>query len=88
MSASDNVNWDAVAAARSSGRRKQTIEALQEGPKYAGEIADDLGTSRGTISNHLHWLKSEDLAECITPDRPHHRLYALTEAGTTVAEHV
>ena len=88
MSAPDSVNWDAVAAARSSKRRKQTIEALLEGPKYAGEIADDLGTSRGTISNHLHWLKRQGLAECITPDRPHHRLYALTDEGADVAEHV
>jgi len=88
MSTQDGVDWSAVSAARASKRRKQTIRTLQEEPQFASEIADDLDTTRGTVSKHLHWLKRNDLAECLTPDRPHHRIYGLTDEGEAVAEKV
>lgn len=81
-----NVDWDAVASIRSSKSRRLVVESLQDGPKYAQEIADELEhVNRDTVTRQIRWLKKNDLAECLTPDRPHHRIYGLTGAGEAVA---
>lgn len=83
MSAQAEVDWDAVASLRASTTRKIIVESLSSGPKYAAEVAKIIGTTQGTVSNHYRWLKQHDppLIECLTPDRPHHRLYRLTPEG-------
>jgi predicted transcriptional regulator len=84
-----NVDWDAVASIRSSKSRRLVVESLQDSPKYAQEIADDLDyVNRDTATRQIRWLKKRDLAECLTPDRPHHRIYGLTEEGEAVADEV
>lgn len=85
---SEGVDWNAVASARSSKRRQQVLEALQEEPKYAKEIADTLDTSMKRVVEQIRWLKGNGLAKCLTPDRPHHRIYGLTQQGEAVAEEV
>jgi hypothetical protein len=85
---SDGVDWYAVASIRSSERRQKVLEGLQEEPKYAKEIADSLDTSMKRVVKQIRWLKGNGLAECLTPDRPHHRIYALTEQGETIADEV
>lgn len=86
----EELPWDTVAAVRSSKIRSKIVNALTEGPLCASEIGDQLGYATSTVSKHIHWLKNEDpsLVHCKTPDRPHHRLYALTEEGRQVAVHV
>lgn len=91
MATRESVDWDAVAAIRSSKRRKQVIDELIDGPKYAKEIAEDVDddfVNRDMVTNQLRWLKNNDLAECLTPERPHHRIYGLTDEGKAVAEEV
>lgn len=83
----EHVDWDAVAAIRSGRSRKDVVEALHEQPKYAKQISEEVGTvSRKTVSRQIRWLEERDLAECLTQERPHHRIYGLTEAGEAVAE--
>lgn len=82
------VPWNQVAAIRSNTTRKAVFEAITEQPQCASEIADELDHSRPTISKHIHWLRDEDMVECLTPDRPHHRLYGLTGAGKQAAENI
>lgn len=78
------VPWDTVAAIRSSDSRRTVFEGLADNPRYAAELAKEEGLSRNTVSKHIHWLKGEDLIECLTPDRPHCRIYGLTETGKAV----
>jgi len=86
---SETVDWDAVASIRSSKRRRQAVESLQDSPKYAKEIAEELDTAnRNMMTDQLRWLRENGLARCLTPDRPHHRIYGLTEKGEAVAEEV
>lgn len=77
------VPWDAVAAIRSSGLRNDVFVALGNKPRFAAELAADLDreVSRQQVSNRIHELKANGLVECLTPDRPHHRIYGLTERG-------
>ncbi|ELZ21564.1 hypothetical protein C475_18606 [Halosimplex carlsbadense 2-9-1] len=82
---SETVDWDAVAAIRSSKRRREVVDAIRDDPKYAKEIADQMGIKRDTVSNHLLWLKRNGLAKCLTPERSHHRIYGLTEKGEAAA---
>ena len=86
MSTQADIDWDAVAGLRASTYRRRTAEALEDGPKYAAEVAEEIGTSQGVVSNQFRWLKYNNppLVECLTPDRPHHRLYQLTPAGKRV----
>lgn len=90
MSTQERVDWNAVAGVRSSVYRRQVVGALQEGPKYATEIADDIGTSQAMVSSQFRWLERHNppLVECLTPQRPHHLIYGLTEMGARVADQV
>jgi hypothetical protein len=90
MSVDESVDWDAVAAMRASPRRRQVLEQLVDGPKHAAEIARALEYACGTISKDFWWMKgrSPPLIVCLTPDRPHHVLYALTDEGMAVVEHM
>lgn len=87
MSIHGEVDWDAVASLRASTTRQAVVEALEPGPKYAAEVADEIGTTQGVVSNQFRWLKRNEppLVECLTPTRPHHRLYRLTPAGRRVS---
>lgn len=89
MSPDESVDWNAVAAMRASPRRRRVLVELIDGPLCASELAEAIGYSRGTISKDFWWMKRRDppLVTCLTPDRPHHVLYALTDDGMTVAEH-
>ena len=90
MSIQDEVDWDAVASLRASTTRQAVVEALEPGPKYAAEVASEIGTTQGMVSNQFRWLKRNDppLVTCLTPDRPHHRLYRLTPEGERVLSRV
>ena len=86
----EGVDWDAVAAIRSSKRREGVLAALADGPKYAADIANKLDYSQGTVSKDFPWMKYRDppLIMCLTPERPHHVIYGITEAGNAVVDHV
>lgn len=87
MSQTERVDWSAVASIRASRARRVVVEALQEGPKYATEIAERSDYSRQTVSNQFRWLKSHEpkLVENLTPERNHHIIHGLTEAGEVAA---
>ena len=84
------VNWDVVASIRASPRRKMVIDQLLEGPKFATEIGEAIDYSQATISNDLRWMRQQNppLLECLTPDRPHHVIYALNTEGQKIAEYI
>lgn len=84
----ETVPWDLVAAVRSSSSRRRVFEAVGEKPKSATEVAEEIGTSREAVSKQFRWLsrQSPPLIENLTPQRPHHILYGVTEDGAKVAE--
>ena len=47
--------------ALSEPTRRQILELLRRGPKSAGEISEQFGTSGATISHHLSVLKDAGL---------------------------
>lgn len=51
------VIFDALA----NGTRRKILEMMLEGPRSAGEIADEFKQSRSTISEHVHYLKAHGL---------------------------
>lgn len=90
MPVDPNVPWDLVAIVRRSRTKTRIIEMLDESPASATEVSDRIGIQTGSVSNVFRELKNTDppLIECITPNQPHHRLYALTETGETIREHI
>lgn len=86
MSADPDVPWDLVAQVRRSDRKKQIVYELENTPSCASELSDKMGVQTATASNYLRELKNmkPPVVHCITPDQPHHRLYALTEEGVKV----
>lgn len=90
MSANPDVPWDLVAQVRRSERKSQIVRQLSIEPACASELGDEMGIETGTAANYLRELKKmgPPVVECITPDQPHHRLYALTKEGKIVEEHV
>lgn len=90
MANNEAVNWDTVAAIRASPRRQKVLDQLMEGPKFAAEVGEAIGYSQVTVSKDFRWMRRQNpsLLECLTPDRPHHVIYALNTEGRKVATHV
>ena len=82
------VPWDTVAAVRAGDSRSVVFESIGEKPRYAAEIASGESFSRDVASKQVRWLKGEGLIECLTPSRPHCRIYGLTDEGREVYEHL
>jgi hypothetical protein len=82
------VDWDLVSVVRSSKHRRSVFEAVAEQPRCASEIAEGSELDRESVSRWLRDLKQREppLVECLTPTRPHHRIYGLTRDGEAVAE--
>jgi len=53
--------FDKTFKALSDPTRRQILELLRKGPKSAGEISEQFGTSGATISHHLSVLKDAGL---------------------------
>lgn len=79
-----------VSKLRGSSQKSKIVDELARDPVCASELSDVLGIQTGSASNYLRDLKNTDppVVVCITPEQPHHRLYALTEAGEFVYEHL
>lgn len=90
MSADPDVPWELVAKIRRSDRKSQIVLELDSSPASATELAEIMDIQRRSVSNYLHELKGMQppVVECITPDQPHHRLYALTEDGAKIVGHI
>jgi DNA-binding HxlR family transcriptional regulator len=90
MSADPDVPWDLVAQVRRSKRKTEIVNELATDPASASELGKMMGIQTASASNYLRDLKNMDppVVSCITPEQPHHRLYALTEEGEIVYEHV
>jgi len=90
MAVDPGVPWDLVAQVRRSTRKSQIVKYLDNEPACASEIAQRMGIQTNSVSNYFNDLKRMDPAVvvCITPEQPHHRLYALTEEGSKIIEHV
>lgn len=86
----ESIPWDLVAQVRRSDRKQFIVKRLAKDPASATNLADEMGLKRGTVSNYFYELKSMDppIVECITPDQPHHRLYALTDWGELIVDHI
>ena len=90
MAVDPDVPWDLVAQVRRSTRKSQIVKYLHSEPACASEIAEEMGIQTNSVSNYFNDLKKMDppVVTCITPDQPHHRLYALTEEGRKLIGHV
>jgi len=90
MSFDPDVPWDLVAQVRRSNQKSNILRQLDDGPMSATELSDSLGVKTATASNYLRELKNMNppVVVCITPNQPHHRLYALTEDGEVVKENL
>lgn len=90
MSVDSEIPWDLVAQVRRSRPKSEIVNELAAEPLAATELADKLNVQTGSASNYLRELKKMEppVVECITPEQPHHRLYALTEDGNKIVDHV
>lgn len=78
------IPWEDVAAIRSGDLRKEVFVSIGNDPRCASAIASEMSVSRQVVTNHLHYLRDRGLARCLTPDRPHHRIYGITQQGKKV----
>lgn len=76
-----------VAYVRRGWVRERVIKSLRE-PKYAAVIAQELKTHRSTISEILLDLEQHGLVHCCNPEKPHTRVYELTDKGRYVLDHL
>jgi len=61
MSARRKPDVDALLAALADPARRRAVEILGEGPRRAGELAEQLGLAAPAMSRHLKELKSAGL---------------------------
>lgn len=82
----DELLWNQVSRLRASPRKRKTLERLSGDPACASELASEFNMSRGSVSNVFRELKKGEpaLITCLTPDMPHHRIYAVTQFGEEV----
>lgn len=90
MPADPEVPWELVAQVRRSRRKSQIVAYLARDPASATDLADAMDLKTSTVSNYFWQLKNMEppIIECITPNQPHHRLYALTKTGETIRENL
>ena len=67
-----------VFSALANPARRRLLEALQEGPRAAGDLAGEVALSRPAVSEHLALLKSAGLVR--EEPRGRHRFYHLQAA--------
>ena len=69
---------DETFAALADPTRRRIVELLQSGPRRAGTIAEDLGTSRAASSRHLRQLDAAGIVDVAPdPDDARGRIYEL-----------
>ena len=91
MAVDPDVPWDLVSQVRRSRRKSEIVSRLDAEPACAAELTEEMkGISRPAVSNVLRELKNMNppIVTCITPEQPHYRLYALTEEGRKVRDHI
>lgn len=88
MTVNKDDPWHLVSKLRSSDQKTKMVEEIADNPSCASELSDVLGIQTGTAANYLRDLKNTEppIVECITPEQPHYRLYALTSEGRFVYE--
>jgi DNA-binding transcriptional ArsR family regulator len=64
--------------------RRQTLEALEHGPKTPSSISQATGEYLPHVSRALKELAENKLVECMTPDQSKNRIYQITDAGQGV----
>jgi DNA-binding transcriptional ArsR family regulator len=62
--------------------RREIVERLSEGPSTVGEVTQDLGVSKPTISRHLRMLEEAGVVSRVIVGRNHR----LTLRSETLAE--
>ena len=72
---------DATLAALADPQRRSVVDALRAGPRRAGELAEECGTSAPVMSRHLRRLRECGLVECALVDEDARvRVYRLRAA--------
>lgn len=83
------VDWDKVGYVISSKYRIAVLEVLESGPTTPTGIAEETDLGITHISRALGRLYDRDVIELVVPeDKKKGRLYALTEKGERVANHL
>jgi DNA-binding HxlR family transcriptional regulator len=90
MAVDPNVPWDLIVQVKRSERKTEIVKSLGKEPACASELGDEMDIQTDSASNYLRDLKQMEppVVRCITPNQPHHRLYALTSDGRTIIEHL
>ena len=81
--AHDEEYLDRTFAALADPARRRVVELLREGPRRAGELANELSLSKSLMSRHLKVLRDSHMVEETSPEFDARvRIYSL-RAGAT-----
>jgi len=61
--------------------RRNTLEALEKGPRTPSSIAHSTGEYLTHVSRALKELTNHGLAECMTPEKTKNIIYQITDNG-------
>jgi DNA-binding PadR family transcriptional regulator len=77
--------WELVSFAKGRTRRL-CLDSLVSGPTMPSAIAISSGEHLPHVSRALRELVEKGLVECLTPNIPKNRIYAITPKGKEVLE--
>jgi len=81
------MSWKDVSFVLKGSKRKDLLLALDR-PRSPTQLSKMIDVSVTNMTSKLKALEKQGLAECLTPDEPKGRIYALTKKGVAVREEV
>lgn len=76
--------WDIASTVAASPRKSRILRALSPGELDQRTIARLARLERANAQRALAELRKAGLVECLTPERPRAKIYAITKLGTEV----
>ncbi|MHC1680778.1 MAG: winged helix-turn-helix domain-containing protein [Methanomassiliicoccales archaeon] len=68
--------------------RRNTLEALEKGPRTPSSIAQSTGEYLTHVSRALKEMVDRGLVECMTPEQSKNRIYRITDNGRETLAHL
>lgn len=78
--------WDLVSEVLASSRRFRVLRALAVEPLDHRSLQRLTGLERSNAYKAIDQLRDRGLVECLTPERPRSKIYAITALGKEVFE--